>query len=630
MLRTVNNFIFNLLFIFVATSFFSISQIINSFLRDTTSRQNYFNTSFDKQLNTVQLINSLDLRKNILSGDLSLRHIYAGNLLIGQENSYRDDETFFLSYSKPMSSSFSLVFESNFLLSSDSRNIGLNEAERMNSNFGILYFLGSNVNFLAALGLEKNKQLNIISNGFHHQLKLHLNKVNLGNFFFNAQSSYEAVKLQTKRIYSDFLFDTKLLGKFDDTNSLQFDLSYKNLIRDFIAFPFISDDFFEKRQESRFSPFLKLTYSPVEKFFTNFFVFFSLYSLSKSMNKFEPNDQLSALKRSLYEEQISLVFNLSYNGFFFQPLVGFAYNYRNEKNQVDEIFPIDEVLLSNYKQFESQRNNFQSRLNLFANSKFTLFQGDTLTFIADFGIFRYDTPSKQNVDDRDEFSSRILIINSLRFSKFLLFHTELDYNNYHLVFLNSQRSLINNWNHILRLSFRTIYQTNFFKFNPSFEILSNYTIYDFEKKGYSIQNYLFRQIQFRDSSFVFLSTRYSLETQISLRLLERGILFWKNFAMSKETQISEIFGRFLLFSQLNRSVQLGIGWRFYNIVQIPYSRTLFVDEYKFYSFSPETEVRISLGEDKSIFLQGWYELKFFNRRIISKISNIIVKISYRI
>lgn len=597
---------------------------------DTTSKPNFYNTFFDKQLNIFQLVNSLDLRRKIISGDFVIRHIYTGNIILGQGNSYRDDETLFLNFTKPLTNSFSLLFESNFMLSSDSRNIGIKEAERLNSNFGFLYFLGSRVNFSAAVGLERNTQLNITSNGLLYQFKVNLSKFKFGNFIFNSQNSYELVNLQTGRIYSDFLLYTNLSGKFDDTNSIQFDLSYKNLTRDFIAIPFVSNDFFEKRRESRFSPYLKLSYSPIDKFFANFFGFFSLYSLSKSMNRYEPRDNLSALKRSLYEEQLSLVFNLGYSGDLFQPMVGFVYNYRNEKNQANKVFPIDEILFNNYQQFESQKNNYQSRLSLFVNNKFILFQNDTMIFAARLGILRYDTPSKQNMDDRDEFSSRFLISNSLRFSKFFLLSTELDYNGYHLVFLNAQRSLINNWNHIIRLMFRTIYQTEFFRFNPNFEILSNYTVYDFEQKGYSIPNYLFRQVQFRDSSLVYISAKHSLEAQISLRLLERGILFWKSFAMTKETQISEIFARFLIFSQLHKTTQLGIGWRVYNIVQTPFARSTFVEEYKFYSFSPETEIRISLGEDKSIFLQGWYELKFLNRKIISKISNIILRISYKI
>lgn len=597
---------------------------------DTTSKPNYYNTFIDKQLNTFQLVNSLDLRKRIISGDFVIRHIYTGNLILGQGKSYRDDESLFLNFIKPVTNSFSLLLESNFMLSSDSRNIGIKEAERLNSNLGFLYFLGPKVNFSAAVGLERNTQLNILSNGLRYQFKMNLSKFRFGNFIFSSRNSYELVKLQTNRVYTDFLLYTKILGKFDDTNSLQFDLSYQNISRDFIAFPFVSKDFFEKRRESRFSPHLKLAYSPNYRFFANFFGFFSFYSLLKSMSKYEPSDNLSALERSLYEEQLMLYFNVGYSGDIFQPMVGIVYSYRNEKNQANKVFPIDEILFNNYQQFESQKNNYQSKLSIYVNSKFFPFQNDTMLLVADLGILRYDTPSKQNVDDRDEFSSRFLISNSLRFSKYLLLRTELDYNGYHLVFLNAQRSLINNWNHIIRLTFRTIYQTDFFSFNPNVEILSNYTVYDFEQKGYSLQNYLFRQVQFRNTSFVYISAKYSLEAQISFRLLERGILFWKSFAMSKETQISELFARFLIFSKLRKSTQLGIGGRVYNIVQIPFAQSSVVEEYKFYSFSPETEIRISLGEDKSIFLQGWYELKFLNRKIITKISNIILKISYRI
>lgn len=605
-------------------------QIFTHTFVDTTMKPNVINTVFDKQLNTFQLLNSIDFRKNTLTGNIYLQHFYIGNLILSTENSYRDDETFQLKYVKPFKESVSLFIESNFLLSSDSRNLGINEAERLNGNIGLLYFLSNALNISTSIGLERNKQLNITSNGARLRGKILLSSMTFSNFIFNLQNSFELVKLQQGRIYSDLVLNSSLFGKFDDSNSMQLNFTYKNLSRDFISFPFVSYDLFEKRRESHILPSLRVLYYPFSKLFITLNVDVSSYLLSKSMSKLDVLNKYSALVRKLKEEQVSFNFSFGVNWNFLQPVFGLSYNYRNEENKINRIYPIDETSFNSIQQFESQKNNYQSRLNFFASTKLIPSKNDTLLVLGETSILRYDTPSKLNVDDRDEFYFILRIANNIRFSEFFLFRTELEYKGFHLVFLNSQRSLLNNWNRILRLSFSTEYRTEFFRFNPSFEILSNYTIYDFESKGFSVQNYLFRQILLKDSAKIFLSRKFTLEAQTSFRLLERGILYWKDFAMTKETEISEIFTRLLLFSQINTTIQLGIGARIYNIVQLPYTHTAVNQEYKFYSFSPETEIRIFIGADKSIFLQGWYEMKFLNRLIMSKISNIILRISYKI
>lgn len=629
-MKILNNLFWLLIFLFFFSFYLLQSQILTPVYFDSSLKSNTYNSYFDKQLNSLQFVNSLNYRCNLLSGDFMVQHLYSGNVILGAENSFLDDENFSLNYIKLLNDSFSFLFESNFQLSSDSKNIGINEAERANLNFGVIFSIENLIKLSTSFGIERNKQQDILSNGVRFKGSFALNDTKLENFILNSQNSFESVKLNSMRVYSDLLLGATLTGKFDDNNLLQLNLQYKNISRDFISYPFISEDFFEKRLGKRILPSLKIIFSPFSKITTNLVADISFYTLSKSFSKLNIDNNYSALQRIFSERQLSFNINFAYNERLFQQLVVISYNYRDEINQVSKIYPTNEVTFNSIEQFESQKNNYQNRLNLFVNSRFVLSQKDTIGLFGEVGIQRYDTPSKQNVDDRDELNTLIMVVNDLRFSKYFRLRSMVEYNGYHLVFLNSKRSILNNWEHILKLYFSGIYQTEFFLLSPSFEVLSSYTIYDFENKSFSIQNYLFRQFQLKDSNYVFISKKYTFESQISLRFLERGILYWNNFEMVKDTKIDEIFVRMLLFTKLIKQVSLGIGSRIYNIIQIPYKPSSVNKEYKFYSFSPETEIRVFIDPNKSIFLQGWFELKFLNHRIISTIPNLILKINYKL
>jgi len=279
-------------------------------------------------------------------------------------------------------------------------------------------------------------------------------------------------------------------------------------------------------------------------------------------------------------------------------------------------------------QFEAQKNNYQSRFTLYGNLDCKFSKRDTIFFTTSIGIFRYDTPSAINDDDRDELSSITKLGYSHSFNKSLQIKTNLDLLLNHLVFLKSSRSSLNYWNRILRISINPTYNGDFLRINPNFEVLANYTVYDFESKNVGVQSYIFRQFSYRDSIFLNFSKNFYFFANIIYKLMERGTLYWKEFAMTKETSINEFFGKGLFFSRINSIAELGIGMRIYNIVQQSLLGFKTGLQYNFYSLSPETEIRIFLSKDKTIILQGWYELKFWNYKIQSKTSNVSLMINY--
>ena len=100
----------------------------------------------------------------------------------------------------------------------------------------------------------------------------------------------------------------------------------------------------------------------------------------------------------------------------------------------------------------------------------------------------------------------------------------------HLVFLKAERSAMNNWNRIFQFNPGIYYNTKSFMMMPQFEILANYTVYDFENISPDVKSFSYRQVGYKDSIFIYLGKMFSLQTNINISYFERGILYWKSFS----------------------------------------------------------------------------------------------------
>ncbi len=605
-------------------------QLQSLFLTDTTLLPaNFYKTFFEKQYNIHRLEHSVDYHAVTDVGDFLISHQYFGNLIEGvEEKTGRDDENLKFIYSLNFSRFSGIFFEGNYILNSDSRALGINKVQRLNGNIGLDVTLPIVGNVTGSFGYERNSQVQLNSNGMRYRGTWKLDKINFSEFNLQNSAYLEHLKLTDGRKNSDVYFSSNLLGIFPEKNNFQLSVNYKSMRRDFFVFPLFEAGFFETRWEGKFFPSLSLFYYIFDNLFIRFSTDLTSYVVQRYQNKYDATNQYSAVRRNLTEQTLAINSELNYVGALFEPVLGFSYYSRNEENSLDLVFRLPESVFAQMAQLEAQKNNYQSRLALFGSLKYKFSKKDTISLATSLNIFRYDTPSAMNDDDRDELTSITKLSFSHSFSKFLNIKVNLDLLLSHLVFLKASRSNLNNWNRVLRLSLNPTYRNEVIQMNPNFEVLANYTVYDFESNNIGVQSYIFRQFAYRDSIFLRFHRNFYFFANIIYKLMERGTLYWKEFSMSKETSINEVFAKGLFFSKVNNSVEIGLGARIYNILQNSVGRVSTSSGYNFYSLSPESEIRIFLGKDKTIILQGWYELKFWNYRIQSKISNITLIINY--
>ena len=175
------------------------------------------------------------------------------------------------------------------------------------------------------------------------------------------------------------------------------------------------------------------------------------------------------------------------------------------------------------------------RLVLFGAVAFPLSRSHALRISGGASILRYDTPSELNVEDRDELLAIMSLTSYHTLGPHLDVSLTLEGNMSHVVYLLSENSANNNVNRVLRFTPRTTYRpVPALTTMNAFEVLANYTVYDFEERLSRIRSFAYRQFAWIDSTSVDITSRVGLDFFAYLKLYERGQLRWDEFTERTE------------------------------------------------------------------------------------------------
>ncbi len=263
----------------------------------------------------------------------------------------------------------------------------------------------------------------------------------------------------------------------------------------------------------------------------------------------------------------------------------------------------------------------------------------------------YDTPSKSNNDDRDELYIAGCLEYHHRFSDLLLLTSKLNLTQNHLVFLMSERSGQNNWNKILSLQFGVIFDNELIRYSPHFEVLANYTIYDFDRSDLlknNIKSYSFRQFSYKDSVLIRLSDKYIILSKSTLRYYEQSRLYWNSFSELPQQGNFEVslmpvlinnvqFGASSdsnLYDNLNnnlirnKNIKFSLGVRLFYLSygQIS-SENKFMSPQKIHTISPDISVDLFYNK-LTLSCYGWLEYKYINNKYTGVQPNLFLQTSY--
>ncbi len=310
----------------------------------------------------------------------------------------------------------------------------------------------------------------------------------------------------------------------------------------------------------------------------------------------------------------------------------FLYQERDERHRA-----LDNPVYDQFKNIdvltgvEAEKNNHSRRTSLSSSLGAILSRSDTLAFTASGSILRYDTPSETNLDDRDELWYILNFTAVHRFNRYLHVSLSADANLTHIVYIGSSRSADNTWNRIFRLSPRAQY-------NPSddlstinrFEVLANYTVYDFEYLSSDTRSFAFRQFAWVDSTQYRLSRRFSAEWYNYLRFYERGDFRWNDFTERPVNAFEDKTYQGSVSYILHEGLLFSVGIRYFSQYRFGYIGSERVLERFFKSVGPTCLVRWTAGRRTEFSLSGWFEHQTMSDQPASRSANMTISLFVRI
>lgn len=602
----------------------SDNKILNNSIDDSLDYNNYLITNFNKYINLFQLqVEGKALLKSDY-GDISLRQHYNGNYLKLADLSSRDDQFWQITYKKSIFGQLGIIAKQNLILVSDSRNIGINQLSRINGLMGLEYSDDTNYNLSAVAGLESNKLLGLNSQGQVISVKGGWKDFSFDNLNTSGDISANWLKLNLDRLDRDIMAKLNLFGRFGDDALLQTSIEYKFLQNNLLSISSNSEFIpIETRKENYINPKILIDYSISEKLALFFDFNLNSNSINREYKQSWKEFDYSNFRRNIAQMEIAINSGLNWQWGSLNHFVTVGFWNRSESNTLELAHKNYSGDLLKYQNIENQRDYQTNKLNLLYQTILNLSRNTNLSVNYNVYLLQYDTPSKQNFDDRDEFSSIFKAIFNHRFSRFTNIEVSFENIQNHLVYLFSQRSNMNNWNKIYRFSPTVKYKNDFLQINPKLEVLANYTIYDFANKLSATKSLSLRNISYRDSILILFTEQIECRTQFKYQMSERSLLNWQEFSEYPQIRINEFFIKSLFIRKYIKG-EIGIGCNFFDYQQSKIQENLV--DYDIMSISPEVMV-VYRYSDWQLKFNGWYEFQYQNKNKINEIANMNLSIN---
>lgn len=573
---------------------------------------NTLSFGLDKIANTYLWLGSADVRYNLESAQIRVLNNYRGAAFRTSTLATRDDQSLNVQGSYTLAEPLTFLVRHSWILSNDSRSTGLSSLSRLNGAAGFAYTPSQNVRLEALSGLENSTQLGINATGPIVVFQGSVSNFELEQWRFTGSAIADWQKVDVQRENSDVALRAEIARYLDDGTQLNFYANYGSLSRQyFTTVSSTEPNAVEQRSEKRLEIRAALGYPLSQTLTINAEAAVSANDINRQYGSVIPTAVVTSVDRTLSEFLYSVQGALVYTVPKLRLEAGGNFYNRSEENGVNERFSLLESDLLAIRQQEFQRDNQTAQSKMFSMLRYTPSEVDTISGDVSGWLLRYDTPSNQNNDDRDELTTVASLSYARSISSILSAKITLAGQYTHLVFLKASRSALNNVNRVIRLAPSLVIHGSVVRMQPQAEVLANYTVYDYEERGASVRSFSFRQLSLRDSITVVISDVLHTETQLLLRYFERSALNWKSFTETPQAGNIEYLVKMLLHTTPSRNITVGAGIRLYALEQkslnMAAGATGLLNAVQFWA--PETSVRFTTTNNSLLTLSGWYEFQ---------------------
>lgn len=600
--------------VFTIGNFCFAQQLDSLDLITYTPKLNLLRTNFNKQLSTYNLLTRFDLTQTFGNFELSVNENFNSTFVRSTAKSIRDEQFFAVKNKYNLSKSISIGMGFNSNIFSDNRKIEINQAS--NNQFFLFSQIETDDNFYIApfIGYLNNRQVFKDDNGLLYGTEALLNKFIISDLIISSDLKFRNEEISPRKNFVRH-FGLQLSNEFDDNISNSLTAVYSQNRKDFYfeadsltSLEFNVTNNIQSRIESNYSIQNRLLYN-------NLFDFLEM-NISGGINwrKIERDTRYKRLQNStssifdseINELKLDFETNLTYNSKNFYGLFRMIYSERDEKNLAKRIPNLPENLYLDRMDLESRKNNHSIRASLSFIGNLFLSKLDMINFSLLHNKLRYDTPSQENFDDRDELLSIARIRYIRKFTPFFegFINAEGSYNQ--IVYIFSQKSSNNNINRILKLGAGGNYRGKNFSSTNSFEVSANYTVYDFQDLNPNIKSYSFRQFTALDSTTLVLNKKLGLSFFGYIKLSEQGDLRWNEFTSRPTRYLKEILFEPRL--SVNYSLMIcSAGLRYFSLSTYGYKKNNKFLDNEIRSVGPIAEFLINVIGKIYLRIFGWHE-----------------------
>lgn len=609
--------------------------------QETRLRRNAASVLFDRHLNTFNWIGEVSIDTTALGDTIKLKEIYTSNIILIEQTSSAPEQRLqsnqnllALSAIHPLSDQLNVQGQWNSLNYSDNKSIGLSSASNNTVLGGFAYSPFPILTITPMIGHRWDNQIDVRDRGLSYSIAADVHNVVLDGYRIAGAGQYKEDRLDPRLLGQHFAragVEKKFLGNTRDS----LEIAFNNNRREFYT---TTVGALESRIENIFSITNLLDYEFDRTFIGS--LFFNVYSRgldkdfravrSEAKAPAQFNTNIDEFKLDLFVQASYLNENSGLAG-----STRLSHSERNErhfaKNQTsgfatDTSFsPLTE---RQAQEQEQTKDNFARRTSLTGALRLPFSLSDRIEFVGAASILRYDTPSESNVEDRDELLVALSLSTYHSVSRYLDLSFTLDGTLNHIVYLLKDRSANNNINRVLRFSPRTVYSpfASFTTMNK-FEVLANYTVYDFEAQAAQVRSFSYRQFGWIDSTALEITNRLGLDFFVYLKLYDRGQLNWREFTERRENSfVDKTYALQARYSPYEGTL-FAIGIRYFSQSRFTYDGTERKLDSFLRSFGPTCLVVWRLSRYSEIGVQGWYEQRKLEGGGSSSLANLNMHIT---
>ncbi|HEX2868870.1 MAG TPA: hypothetical protein VHO03_17655 [Ignavibacteriales bacterium] len=615
-------FIFILTFLLSACSF-AQQQGSSDSLSYSTSRweRNLVATKFDKLLSTYSLGSSVNLSKRFGQFFFGMNENYNSTLIQGTPKNIKDEQYFSFITEYALSDILRLGVLANNDVLSDNRKIALNQASVLNGSFYTRLSPMDRVSITPSIGYSNNNQIGQYDYGAVYGIEgladnLLLSDMNISSLL-KFQNEDISPRKNTIRLFNANITNdlggafSNMLGAYYLQNRKDFYFSADSLT----AASFKVENNIQSRIETNYFAEDRFLYNkPTDEFAFDL----TGRAIWRSVDRDTRYRVLSNLSPSLFdvrvdEFRLEMESNSIVRSSVFDGAFRISYSERDEKHVVKKIDEtnvfLEEERIKSYEErlrLEGQKNNIATKIALSLSGNLKISESDLLSISLFHNKLRYDTPSSENFDDRDELMSIFRILYLKKLTPFFDTFLNLEANLNHVVYIFSERSSNNNYMRLLKLATGGNYKSRVITSKNTFEVSANYTVYDFEDVNPNFRSFSFRQLSMQDSTTILLARKLALNIFGSLKTSEQGDFNWARFAGKPVRNLEEIYFEPKISYRFN-GTSLGMGIRYLSLKTFSFQNKARKIESDYRSIGPVSEITLFLNNRLSLRLYGWYE-----------------------